>query len=546
MRKIHIVLLLLILGIAVFLRVFNLQDIPPGVYPDVAMNGNNALYTLDTGTPEVFYPENNGREGLFIVLLAWLMSIFGQDIWVLRLPSALFGILTVFGTYLLTKELFRETHKDKAEVIALLAAFFIATSFWHINFSRIGFRAIMAPFFLTFGFYFLWLTLRKDISATKRILAATLGGVFFGGGFYSYIAYRVMPLLLIIPAVRMWQIQGFKNIGKKGCIWCSFALFLFFSFVAVVPLGMYFLEHPADFLGRTAQISVFDTPSPLKTLTTNTIQTLGMFWFSGDTNWRHNFSGAPQLWFPVGILFALGILVHVSSLRKKKYWHTSLFLLGWIALGLLPVIFSNEGIPHALRALLVIPPVMILAAHAFSSIIHGTADWLATKEHYAPQSKKQLKRIQKELLVLLFVFLVAGASQAYNQYFIRWAYHPETYNASSGNYTGLGIWLAQQPNEIKKYIIINAGGTPVHIPGSTESIPMPSQTIMFLTDSWSADKQKEKNIVYLLPEKIELLTCSDHCIVAMLERDEMLRFRIREHIPELHLSPETGYLILQK
>lgn len=546
MRKIHIVLLLLILGIAVFLRVFNLQDIPPGVYPDVAMNGNNALYTLDTGTPEVFYPENNGREGLFIVILAWFMSIFGQDIWVLRLPSAVFGMLTVLGTYLLTKELFRETHKEKAEVIALLAAFFVATSFWHINFSRIGFRAIMAPFFLTFGFYFLWLTLRKDISDTKRTLAATVGGIFFGGGFYSYIAYRAMPLLLIIPALRMWQIQGFKNIGKKGCLWCSFALFLFFSFIAVVPLGMYFLEHPADFLGRTAQISVFDAPSPIKTLAINTIQTLGMFWFSGDTNWRHNFSGAPQLWFPVGILFALGIILHISFLRKKEYWHTSLFLLGWIALGLLPVIFSNEGIPHALRALLVIPPVMILAAHAFSSMIHGVADWLTKKEKYAAQSKKQLQRIQKELIVLLFVFLIAGALQAYNQYFIRWASHPEVYNASSSNYTNLGIWLKQQPDEIKKYVIINAGGTLVPVPGSAQSLPMPSQTIMFLTDSWRANKQKEKNITYLLPEEIELLACSDHCVVVMLERDEMLRTRLQEITPGLSLSPKTGLLIMQK
>lgn len=546
MRKIHIVLLLFILGVAVFLRVFNLQDIPPGVYPDVAMNGNNALYTLDTGDPKVFYPENNGREGLFIVIVAWFISIFGQDVWVLRLPSALFGVLTVLGTYLLTKELFRETHKDKAGVIALLAAFFVATSFWHINFSRIGFRAIMAPFFLTFGFYFLWLTLRKDISDTKRTIAAAVGGIFFGGGFHSYIAYRIMPLLLIIPAVRVWQTQGFKNIGKKGCLWCSFALFLFFSFVAVLPLGTYFLEHPSDFLGRTAQISVFDTPSPLKTLAINTIQTLGMFWFSGDANWRHNFSGAPGLWFPVGILFALGIILHISFLRKKEYWHISLFLLGWIALGLLPVIFSNEGIPHALRALLVIPPIMILAAHAFSSIIRGIADWLAKKERYAAQSKRQLQRIQKELIVLLFVFLIAGTLQAYNQYFIRWASHPEAYNASSGNYTDLGIWLKNQPNDLKKYVIVNAGGTPVQVPGSVQFLPMPSQTIMFITDSWSANKQREKNITYLLPEDIASITCSDHCVVLMLERDETLRTHLQEIVSGLRLSPETGLLILQK
>ena len=56
-----------------------------------------------------------------------LIYIFGNEPWALRGVSAIFGILTVLGVYLLTKELFPENRK-----IALLAAFLIATSFWHI------------------------------------------------------------------------------------------------------------------------------------------------------------------------------------------------------------------------------------------------------------------------------------------------------------------------------------------------------------------------------------------------------------------------------
>jgi predicted membrane-bound mannosyltransferase len=59
--KKEIVFLLVILAIASFFRLWKLDSIPPGLYPDVAINGNDALDSLKTGTFKVFYPENNGR-----------------------------------------------------------------------------------------------------------------------------------------------------------------------------------------------------------------------------------------------------------------------------------------------------------------------------------------------------------------------------------------------------------------------------------------------------------------------------------------------------
>src|SRR3989344_7697255 len=150
--------LAIILIIASFLRLYNLTEVPPGLYPDEAMNGNNAAEALETGNFKVFYPENFGREGLFINIQALFIRQFSHKPWALRLPSAIFGILTVLGLYFLTKELF------KSKNLALLASFLLATSFWHINFSRIGFRAIMAPFFLVWSLYLLL----KSLNQTKN------------------------------------------------------------------------------------------------------------------------------------------------------------------------------------------------------------------------------------------------------------------------------------------------------------------------------------------------------------------------------------------
>ncbi len=153
-----LIFLLIILALAAFFRLWQLNQTPPGLYPDVAMNGNDALQGLRTGNFKLFYPENNGREGLMMWLIAASFSIFGVSIWSMKIVAAIVGIITVLGLYLLTKEIFRHAQYDirKTEYITLLASFFLAISFWHVNFSRIGFRAILLPFVLVFSFYFLF------------------------------------------------------------------------------------------------------------------------------------------------------------------------------------------------------------------------------------------------------------------------------------------------------------------------------------------------------------------------------------------------------
>jgi 4-amino-4-deoxy-L-arabinose transferase-like glycosyltransferase len=303
LKKYSIFFLVVILVLAVFFRLYELKTIPPGLYPDEAMNGTNALEANTTNEYKVFYPDNNGREGLFINIQAQAIKVFGNEPWALRIVSVFFGILTVLGTYLLTRKLF------EMESIALFASFFLATSFWHINFSRIGFRAIMAPMFLVWGLYFLFVSLEK-----KNFLWPLIGGLLFGVGFHSYIAYRAMPIILL-PAIFVL----FKN--RK---FMTIILFVAGATIAISPLFFYFYHNPQDFFGRTSQISVFTSPTLVKDLIINTAKTVGMFFVAGDFNWRHNIAGAPQLWWPVAILFLIGIIISVkkNNFKTKKLLDT--------------------------------------------------------------------------------------------------------------------------------------------------------------------------------------------------------------------------------
>src|SRR3989344_5481982 len=354
----HLWLLLLVLIIASFLRLYQITTITPGLYPDEAMNGNNALQAIQTGDYKVFYPENNGREGLFMNIQALFLKFFGvNEPWVLRLPSAIFGILTVLGTYFLAKELFSAR-------VGLLSAFFLATNFWHINFSHIGFSAIMAPAFLTWSVFLLLKALNQvknvyQVSSIKyqvndwikNFILPILAGVIYGLGFYSYIAYRVTPVLIIFVVLFYWFKNNYSLVRKKILVSCL--LFLVSSFIVALPIGIYYLQNPADFMGRTTQVSVFSSAFPLNDLAVNTIKTLGMFNFAGDWNWRHNYSGSPELFWPVGILFLIGIIFSIKNIVRSsgfgvrndyKFGFWILFL--WFFLAMLPVVISNEGIPH--------------------------------------------------------------------------------------------------------------------------------------------------------------------------------------------------------
>jgi len=539
-------LLLLILIIAGFLRLYHITTVPPGLYPDEAMNGNNALQALSTndfsaqGGPasgwKVFYPENNGREGLFINIQALFLKFFGvNEPWVLRLPSAIFGILTVLGTYFLAKELFSEKSTNSesntnlrirkfsarggsafggetnslfadGNAVALLSAFLLATSFWHINFSHIGFRAIMAPFFLVWAIYFLLLALRK-LKEFQNVLVPCLlslvAGVFYGLGFYSYIAYRVTPILILFIILFYWLKDKGVVIRKKILATCL--LFLVSSFIVALPLGIYFLQHPADFMGRTTQVSVFSSASPMKDLAMNTVKTLGMFNFTGDWNWRHNYAGSQELFWPVGILFILGVILGIYCLFKKsnakaqmtnqvqnsndkkfrfldlgfdlKFGFGILFL--WFLLAMLPVVISNEGIPHALRSILMIPPVIIFAG------IGGICLYDFLKKYI---TSFWLPLASATFLAILFF-------QGYYSYFIAWANNLNVQGAFAEDYVALGRKLNSLPVSMPKYVVVQAGGVTVN------GIPMPAQTVMFITNTYAPESQGAKNLYYVLPNE---------------------------------------------
>ena len=509
MNKKIIISLLIILAIASIFRLWQLNVVPPGLYPDEALNANQGPQALETGEYKVFYPQNHGREGLFINLLGLSFSIFGVSMLSLRIIPALFGILTIIGIFFLTKEILHPIADEKQrKIIALLSSFLLATSFWHTNFSRIGFRAILVPFILTFSFYFLFKGFR-----TRKSLNFILAGIIYGIGFHSYISFRLSILIVGLVSLS-WLYIYFKRKEFKRII--IFALFFFiFTLAFALPIGVYFLQNPQEFMSRATPISVFAQEQPVKAFSISLGQHLAMFNFYGDPNWRHNFATSPMLPWPFGIAFLIGLVLSIKkiiSLIKYKSLIAAtsyLFLVSWFFIMLLPGALTCEGVPHALRTIGVIPVVYIFVSIGL---------WQVYK---LVRSKTKYKVIP---FILILAIIIPTASCEFHKYFFDWAKRPQAKAAFTERFVEVGNYLNTLPLEASKYVIKNEGD-------------LPTETSIFIQKSAG----KEKGTVYLSPEEIgEIKIAKNETIIILMRPDENLLQKLKILFPQGRVEKENN------
>jgi hypothetical protein len=396
-RHRQLLILLAILVVAATVRYVYLGQIPRGLYMDEAADANDAVRAASMSDYRVFYSADAGREGLWIVLLAASLRWFGHTVFGVRFWAPMAGILTVVVLYGLASRWF-------GRGAGLIAAWLLATSFWHVLFSRAGFRGILVPLFLVSAIYFLqaaW-----DRSGARAMALAAIGGCCFGLGFYSYIPFRLAPVLAVfLLGVELRTVGRYARRSRMR-------VFLLWAMVAVIvaaPLGLHFLRQPQDFSSRMAQVSALASPTPAKLIGKNAVRSLWMFVGKGDLNWRQNLRGMPELGYPVALLFMMGL---VGAFRRGVDRHQrgrALVVNFWLLLMLVPAVLSSEGVPHALRSIGALPAAILMAAVG--------AQWML-RETQQPPSDRERQRLLATIVVVVIV--ASGVSDLY-RYFGIWA-----------------------------------------------------------------------------------------------------------------------------
>ncbi|MEA3375140.1 MAG: glycosyltransferase family 39 protein, partial [Chloroflexota bacterium] len=237
--------------LAAFLRLYRIDSLPPGDGYDPAYYGVDALQFLRGTPPSVMLPPN--REPLFSYLVTGSFLLFGVSTASIHLTSTLVGILTIPLTCLAADALFASQDEPLTRWGGPLAALMIAVSYWHLNWSRYGVRAILVPLFAAATIWFLWRGLQ-----TGALRWFLLCGGALGLSMYTYQAARLLPILVAV---------GFaSSVWERGAIarrdWNHFILVAGIALLIFAPLGLHFATHPGSFSHRIEEALVVEAERP--------------------------------------------------------------------------------------------------------------------------------------------------------------------------------------------------------------------------------------------------------------------------------------------
>jgi 4-amino-4-deoxy-L-arabinose transferase-like glycosyltransferase len=457
------ILLVVILLVASFLRLWRLTKVPVSLFGDELDVGYQAYSILKTGKdysgnswPLHFQSLAEWRTPLYLYSVVPTVAIYGISPLGVRLPAAIFGILGILGFYLLIKEI------SKNEKLALIAAAFLTISPWHIQYSRAAFEVTMLLAFLLFGLYFFFKSLKegKWLWLASALLVTTP---------LIYSTAKLFTPALILVLLLLWRKEIFK-LSKKHLINAAITLVILGGITSYATL----------FSGggqRFGYISVFSDPTiepevgtarlrdarmrnetgygltPAFTdrlfhnkitfwrenITRNILQSFStdFLFVKGDLNLRHSIDGMGQFYRIEFITMLLGVILFFTKFKDKKI---KILVAFWILFGVIPAAITRDGGKHATRLILILPPLMLLVSYG---LLEGL---------------KLLKKNWAKVALIVYLLLLAVCFALYQHEY--WVHNPwdserwwhagfeesiKTIKEIEGNYDKVIISMANEP-----------------------------------------------------------------------------------------------------
>lgn len=358
--------LLGIMLIGAFYRLYKIDLIPSEMGCDLPHIYNNTRYILRKEFL-IFFPSHPGREGLFFYMAAPFCRLFGLTHTTIKISSALVGLLTLPVIYLLGKELFNRE-------VGLYAAFFLSVSHWHVILSRTGLRSCTVPLMLSLVWYFLLRGLK-----TGRRWFYALAGFFLGLGLYSYNAFMIVPLMVVLMLLLGFLIGRGRTLLAN---WYNVVILVLVALYLFIPLARYAYDEPQSYGYRAAtRVTSMEKSLPqdmLVTFSSNMRKSLLMFNYVGDHVAIANLPGYRELGFFAAVLFVLGLAYLLWHWQRGHNATVIISLVVMLLPSALALAFPNE-VPNAWRATGAIPAAILAAAVALALVRRRVAATLAVQ-----------------------------------------------------------------------------------------------------------------------------------------------------------------------
>ncbi len=389
-----LVIAVLILALAAAGRFYQLGVIPHGMTWDEAAIGYNGHAIVVARRDEwlvklpiSFRSFGDYKAPLAIYINGIFTTLWGMNLWAVRLPFALANVVGVALMMLMAHRVFSKSvpvvfprlPAAAPAWLTLGSGWWLTTSPWHFHYSRVGFESGMALTFLLLGMWLLleWLTVIKQTS-TKRAwwpqaIILTAAAISLAASMYTYHSAKgVVPALVIMVMGLWWR----RLWALKGTV----ITFLGVLFLALYPL----LKDTFQGSGgeRFEQASLFTKGLSVNELLIKIISQFGVhfspaFLIQGaTTTLRH---GDGQWGVLLVTTFILGIIGCVAMVHGFYRIYRGqlpfnairlpLFFWAWILIGVLPAAVGID-VPHSNRALLALPGFLLLAGWGMAWMIN--------------------------------------------------------------------------------------------------------------------------------------------------------------------------------
>lgn len=394
----HLDQILLFLAVCIFLllRFWHLGAVPSGMTWDEAAIGYNGFAIWNTHRDEwlermpiSFRSFGDYKAPLAIYLNGFFTHLFGLNLWAIRLPFALSGVLSVVGLAMMVSLLI-QTKVLKFSILeaktATVASFvLIGLSPWHILFSRVGFESglalteiIWAVIFLLI--YLLWHKQKHHLSLLSLLLAIVL----FASSFYTYHSAKLtVPILLLFGSIWLIKCQKLK-----------LKIFLPALLILIILVFPVFRDSVFGNGLTRAGVTVFAQHGVAKGIILSSKGLLNhlapKFLILGATDSLRHSTGQMGVLYPTDyVFFCIGMAASLFAIFIKSRKQTGfVFTVIWIAAGLLPAAIGVEQ-PHPNRALLALPGMILLSLIGFDYFLA----WI-----------KNLSMIWRRIIIFFFVF----------------------------------------------------------------------------------------------------------------------------------------------
>ena len=442
-------LVLAVVAIVVFFRVYNIGGVPSEPFSDHAEKIQD-VYDVSQGQTHIFFPRNTGREAIQMYLTLVVSWIFGTGLSFLSLKigTVFCGLMTLPYIYLLGKEF-------GGKRLALLAVFFAGIAYWPNVISRAGLRFPLISLFVAPTLYYLLRGLR-----TRSRNDFIVSGLFLGLGLHGYSPFRIMPFVVVI-AVGLYLLHAqSKGSRKQAIIWLS--ILAITSLIVFLPLARYWLDNPQAFSYRAfSRLGSIESPLPApvwQLFFSNTWNALRMFnWDNGEI-WVHSVPHRPALDVVSGALFLIGVVLVLIRYIRQRHWQ-DLFLLLAVPLLQLPSILSlafpaeNPALNRAAGAMV---PTFLIVAIALDGLLAGIGRRLEPAAS-SPHSTRRVKGAGSRMshrtgiaLAWVLVLVLAGWS-SYQNFDLVFSQFARQYSA--------GTWNSSEMGVVIKYFGLTYGST---------------------------------------------------------------------------------------